>query len=228
MTDAVQTPLTHGDARRLLEREVGRTCAVLQSKLFARGAGHSETVAQLARLRRADVTQPGDPTVWDVTLGDLPDELRGSGDRPSHAEAAQHAALVLFAAHLQSADGPRHVQGRTLGRAMGQLARRQATDTGLDDYASTSTARRFRVFATATTYDQALGHLRGLVALMRSHAIPLDYGRLAGDLFSMQTPAGLRRLQWRWGSDFHRSPVDSTTPADTPASESTNPSTKES
>ena len=47
-------------------------------------------------------------------------------------------------------------------------------------------------------------HLRGLVQLMSSKDIPLDYVSLAGDLYEFQTRDGAARARLRWGQDFYR------------------------
>jgi CRISPR system Cascade subunit CasB len=169
----------------------------------------------LARLRRSQPGNVSDPASWSVVFGGTPAELVGRGEDPSRAEMAVHAALVLFAGHAQSADGPRHVRGRRLGHAIGDLAR--ADDP--EGYADGAVARRFRSFASATTWTSAVRHLRGLISLMRSHRVALDYGVLAADLWRMQDPQGLRRVRLQWARDFHHLPSRST--AETPSTAST-------
>ncbi|MCE1180663.1 MAG: type I-E CRISPR-associated protein Cse2/CasB [Micrococcales bacterium] len=172
----------------------------LQDSLLDRSShDHALTVAQLARLRRVGIDRPDDPAVWDIVFAGVPDQLVGRGDAPSRAERALHASLVLLAVHLQSANGPRHVKGQRLGHAIGELARRADAATP----AETAVAKRFRAFATATSFSQALSHLRGLVTLLRGEGVGLDYGSLAKDLYWMQTPEGLRRTRLHWGRDFH-------------------------
>ena len=46
--------------------------------------------------------------------------------------------------------------------------------------------------------------LCGLIQLLRSEDIPLDYVELAGDLYEFQTPDGAARVRLRWGQDFYR------------------------
>lgn len=195
-----RAPATARGPADVLARHVGAQAHRLQNSLLDRSShDHALAVAQLARLRRVGVDRPDDPAVWDVVFAGVPETLMGTSDTPSRAERALHAALVLLAIHLQSANGPRHVQGQRLGHAVGELARR--ADAGSP--AETAVARRFQAFATATTFSQALGHLRGLVTLLRSERIGLDYGALAADLYWMQTSEGLRRSRLQWGRDFH-------------------------
>ena len=49
-----------------------------------------------------------------------------------------------------------------------------------------------------------MNHLRGLIQLLRSKEIPLDYVDLAGDLYEFQMPGGAARVRLRWGQDFYR------------------------
>ena len=64
--------------------------------------------------------------------------------------------------------------------------------------------RRFNAFATAKEMPECLHHLRGLVQLLRSKGIGLDYVELAGDLYEFQTPEGAAKVRLRWGQDFYR------------------------
>lgn len=204
--------------RELVGKHVASTVARLQGQLLDRdGAGRSNAVGELARLRRARADDPGDPRVWDLILEGVPAGLTGHGDEPTRAERAIHAALVLFALHVQSATGKRHVAGRRLGLAVRELADK---DTNPEPV-----TKRFQAFATATTWSQRLYHLRGLVSLLRSHDVPLDYGSLAADLYVAQTPDGLHRIRLQWGRDFHHVTTPSkhdspaTSPKNAPATE---------
>lgn len=201
---------------RSVEAHVGSRVSGLQHALLDRGhRDHSATIATLARLRRSHPGDVSDPASWSVTFGGTPPALVGRGEEPSRAELAVHAALVLFAGHAQSADGPRHVRGRRLGHAIGDLARADNPEA----YADGAVARRFRSFATATTWTSAVRHLRGLISLMRSQRIGLDYGVLAADLWRMQDPDGLRKARLQWARDFHHLPSGPS--AETPPTTST-------
>lgn len=185
--------------RELVNKHVATRVSRLQSQLLERdGGGRSTAGGQLARLRRVDANDPGDPRAWELTFEGISPRLTsgpGSDTGPTNAERAIHAAFVLFAIHTQSATRNRHVSGRRLGLAVRELVG--------DDSTEGPVARRFQAFATASTWRQRLYHLRGLVTLMRSHDIPLDYGSLAVDLYDIQTPQGLARTRLQWGRDFH-------------------------
>lgn len=199
-----------------LERHVGARVSSLQSALLDRQRGdRSSTVATLARLRRSAADDLGDPAVWDAVFASAPEALLGHGDTPSRSERALHASLVLYATHAQSADGPRHVPRKRLGHAVRELAEK----TNPKDVEDGSVARRFRSAASATTWNSAVTHLRGLISLLRSHGIGLDYGSLAGDLYRIQDRDGLRRVRVQWARDFYRvPPPKAATLADEPTS----------
>lgn len=46
--------------------------------------------------------------------------------------------------------------------------------------------------------------MRGMVQLLRSQDIPLDYPALAEDLFWFQIPSQRAKVCLRWGQDFYR------------------------
>lgn len=207
------TPHTGAPAtvRAQLADFVGRRAAML-AEGYQRD--DSRSVATLARIRRASGPvgfAATDADVWDVLDG-MPDALMGRGDDPSTAEQAAMTTLVLFAVHQQSrADAAMHVSGRdhSLGRAIGALSR-AADAPGVE--------RRFRALIRAENLTQASNPLRGLVNQLRSARIPLDYSRLATDLYQMQQPGGAHPVRMRWVRDFHRSPPVTPEPAQTDSS----------
>ena len=170
------------------------------------GEGHeratSEALAVLATLRHAPVGDPSsDVRVWQVTLDGIPEELLSdrAGAGTTRGERAIHAALVLWAKHQQSKRTPMHVAGRSLGLATRDLSR--AIQPG--DELSPPVLRRFHSVATATGEQQQLHHLRSLVSLFRAHDVPLDYARLAADLFLLDTTKP-NDVRLSWGRDLHR------------------------
>jgi CRISPR system Cascade subunit CasB len=174
-------------------------------------ANESAAVAQLARLRRAIPTR-GElaPETWELLSedGGFPITLTGSGDVPSRAELAAAAALTLFALHQQSGRLSVHSRGpeHALGRAAFEL--RPKTDSG-------GVERRMQALNRATSTSQLLEHLRGLITLMRSHQVQLDYARLAMDLYRVQTTDGRRAVRMQWSRDFYRPPARPTDDTDT-------------
>lgn len=164
-------------------------------------ADRSDAVAELARLRRTVPTgSQVHPSSWELfARGDgFPQELLGHGDEPSPSELAAAATLALFALHQQSQRERRmHVRAadNRLGRAAWQL--RGKMDSGGVD-------RRIQAITRANDIGPALDQLRGLVGLMRSNGVPLDYAQLALDLRAIQSPAGRRGARVRWSRDYYR------------------------
>ena len=153
--------------------------------------------AELANLRRGVGKRPGElPELWGLMLGGFPEELMSRTGEPTWAEWAVSGALTMYALHRQGAGRDVHADGQSLGRALCILAR---ADGRLE-----AVQRRFNAFATARSMPECMHHLRGLVSQLRSADIPLDYVRLAGDLYEFQMPDGAARVRLRWGQDFYR------------------------
>lgn len=203
MTETVRVP-SRSD---LVEEEVRKRVGSLQHAYLRDDA---DAVAALARLRRCAVDEPGaDPTTWEVTLGGLPDALKG-GENISHAERAVHAAVVLYAVHQQSNTAPMHQARIGLGSAVQMLANVSGQD-GAPDQGS---IRRLHQVVLATDPSGRLYHLRSLITLLRSQPTPisLDYGRLAADLYRLFDPKqNSNSVVARWGRELHNRPRDTTT-----------------
>lgn len=157
--------------------------------------------ASLARLRRGVGHVPGEmPELWGEFLLELPEELMGHGAQISRAEWAVYTALTLFALHQQGKDRkaqPMYQQGISLGAAANRLIIRENEDRE-------RIARRFYPAATATDMTELSHHMRGLVTLLRAQGIPMDYVRLATDLYDFQNPERVNSVRLRWGEDFCR------------------------
>lgn len=154
--------------------------------------------ADLANLRRGIGKKPGElPQLWGLLFRDFPEELMSQSGVPTWEEWAVSGALTLYALHQQGSDQKMHVKGQSLGTAVGRL-------TGGDEERLKAVQRRFNAFATAQSMPECLHHLRGLIQLLRSEGIPLDYGELAGDLYTFQVPEGAAKVRLRWGQDFYR------------------------
>jgi len=169
------------------------------------------SVRTMAALRHADSAMPGaDPEVWEVTLGHLPDDLLGRDAAPATAaERAIHAAVVLYAIHQQSRSEPMHVPGIGLGQAVRTLSARRSGGPEWDP----GTISRFQHLCRAQQWGIRIENLRGLIAFMRSEGVPLDHGRLAADLWRIQTSASDGVLL-DWGRQLHRIPSTDPTTTD--------------
>lgn len=185
--------------------------------------------ATLAGLRKAQGSASTlDPRALSSILEGLPVELQ-SRDRGatqglslSRPEVAVHTALVTYAVHQQSEREGQHRRGVGLGSATRALARQRAAQKpseavgGLDE----RVVERFHRVSTAQTAELRMTALRALVTLMRAAepSVFLDYGLLAQDVYWLQQPAHVHRVQLRWGRELHRTerhtadaPADSTT-----------------
>jgi len=154
---------------------------------------------KLAKLRHAAGKEPGDsPGIWDVTMGDMPDELSGRGEYVSYPEHAIHIALTLYALHKQGkADTMHEKKGLRLGGGAARL---------INDRNKEGIQRRFNAVVTAQNLSELSNYTRGLIQMMRSLDIPikLDYGQLAVDLFYYQIPAQRNKVRLQWGREFYR------------------------
>lgn len=158
-------------------------------------------VATLARLRHAAGKPVGAVAdVWEDTVGLVPPELTGRGDEPNTFEQAAHHAMTLFALHRQGATAIAHRNDVPFGHALIRLARARSSDRTEAE----SVRRRFDALLTSTTPDEAARHLRGIVTLLKSEDIALDYGLLAGDLVDLWTPGRADAVRLRWARDYRR------------------------
>ncbi len=165
--------------------------------------------AMLAKLRRGIGKQPGElPELFEIMLGDMPEEMYGKGDEPSYSEWAIYTALTLFALHQQGKEYPMSVgvnagkseiegTSNSLGAAVGFLVRQ-------DRDREPAIKRRFDAAATANDFNEFAHHARGLIQLFRAGDIKLDYPRFAEDLFWYQFDDNRSRVRLRWGEDYYR------------------------
>lgn len=178
--------------------EIHKRVGDLQRRYLANTS--SAARALLANLRNGVGKSPGSiPAIWEITVGELPGARRDTSTEATHEERAAHAALTLYAFHQQSRTESMHVRGIGLGHAIDRLA------PGASDERP-AVRRRFDAVATATNFDEAMHHLRGLVGQLRSARIPLDYGQLADDLVWLQKPATADRVRLSWARQYYRTP----------------------
>lgn len=165
--------------------------------------------AELAQLRRGVGHAPGEiPELWGSFLSEMPEELQGI-KTASHAEWAIYMALTYYALHQQGNEVNMNREGYGLGCAVRELAER---NTSVQDWESSSVLRRFNALATARDIHEISHHLRGLIQLLRSAkggGIPLDYPRLATELYGLQcyraeSPHLSADIKLRWGQDLYR------------------------
>jgi CRISPR system Cascade subunit CasB len=150
----------------------------------------------LANLRKAAGCPPGGaPNVWRETLSELPSPFQGDKYEPTYTEWAAHIALTVYALHQQGQGDLMHVEGVSLGTAMRRLVR------DADDEPRVKS--RFDRAAMAGDITALAYWLRGLVQILRSESVKLDYSLLAEDLYWFQFPERRSAVRLRWGRDFY-------------------------
>ncbi|MFG2856678.1 type I-E CRISPR-associated protein Cse2/CasB [Streptomyces mirabilis] len=163
-------------------------------------------VAALARLRRGAGRDAAElPDLWGlVDTGPLhtrQEDVRPLGEHElKRAENALYAALTLWAFHQQSrgtAMHRRHAPGHPTG--LGAAVRRLMPPDSIDE----AVRKRLVRAGTAADLVTVTQRLRDLVALLRREDGPLDYGLLAGQLYTWQWPDGPAAVRREWGRSFH-------------------------
>ena len=200
---AVQGYSGAGD-RRLAATVLQQVANRKIAEILSDSGTHGGTLARLARLRRAAIAEPGSvPEVWDDTIGALPEELWSSHDEPSDAERSIHLALTLFAIYAQGGYGPIQSNGVSLGGAARRFDRE-----GVERPVSPVRVR-MNAISTAQSHEARAHHLRSLITLMRGSHVPMDFGRLAVDLFwLMKGEKSADSVRLAWGRDLLRLSAD--------------------
>ncbi|MEU1278549.1 type I-E CRISPR-associated protein Cse2/CasB [Streptomyces sp. NPDC005805] len=164
-------------------------------------------VAALARLRRGAGRDAGEvPDLWNL-IDTAPLHLAPEGERPlgerelTHAENALHTTLTLWALHQQSSRAVRMHQThrRDRPRGLGAAVHRLMPADGIDE----AVRKRLVRAGTAPDLTALAQRLRDLVVLLRRADLPLDYGLLAGQLYTWQWPDGPAAVRREWGRSFH-------------------------
>lgn len=161
--------------------------------------------AALAELRRGVGHVPGElPELWGSFLQEMPPDFFSQNGEPTAAEWAVYSALTLFALHQQGQEKPMWAPKIGLGKAV-----RRLSDKKGEEPEESGAYRRFCALITAGSMEEVSHHLRGLIQLLRSESLPLDYPQLAQDLFLFQFADSAPRVKLRWGQDYFSQPKDS-------------------
>ncbi len=160
--------------------------------------------AQMANLRRGIGREPGElPQLFGIILQDMPEEFLSDEGIATSEEWACYISLTLFAMHQQGYDiksQPMHTsKGISIGRALAKLAASYE-----DANAEQRMLQRMQTLATSVDMKELSHHLRGIVQLLKSKGISLDYEMLTKDLYELQFPDGKNHVCLRWGRDFYR------------------------
>ncbi|MFE4665567.1 type I-E CRISPR-associated protein Cse2/CasB [Streptomyces sp. NPDC056716] len=161
----------------------------------------SDAVGALARLRRGIGRPAGEVAdLWGL-IGTEPlyeqyERRELTEEAMLRAEEAAHAAVTLWSLHQQSHHTVR--MHRRPGPELGAAVRRLAPGSDIDE----PTRKRFVRAGTAATPVVLAGRLRELVLLLRREAVPLDYGLLADQLHTWQSPGGPQSVRRSWGRSY--------------------------
>lgn len=160
----------------------------------------SAIIATMARLR-ASVNRPVGYEYSILACTAVPEKyIDRPTDETSPEERAKHATLGLYALHQQSEyERDMHRRGFAFGRAISLLGHA----TGAPE----AVRRRFTALGTASGFDEAMHHLRGLVQQLRGEHLAIDYGLLAHDLLMLQKPDGPSRIRAIWGREYARAEI---------------------
>lgn len=187
------------DAEKQIAKQAG-SFVKYKIKQLSESQKESTVKSTLAKLRRGIGKMPGSmPELWDTTLNDLPEALAGKGDNPTIGEWAVHTALTLFSLHQQGKDIKKQCMSQDesfIGIAVRNLIHSDDDEKRIK--------RRFDAAATSDNIEEISHHLRGLIQLMKAESIPLDYSRLAEDLYRFQFPESRDSVRLQWGRDFYR------------------------
>lgn len=152
--------------------------------------------AYLAELRRGVGKAPGDlPELWGILFDRIPEELTGKADA-SYAEWAIYTALTLYALHSQGNEQEMQQKEISLGAAAARLVKQEEDTERI--------LNRMHLVATAVTPADLAYHLRGIIQLLRSEGVPLDYAQLAKELYQFHYEASANAVKLNWGRDFYR------------------------
>ncbi|MFE6663963.1 type I-E CRISPR-associated protein Cse2/CasB [Streptomyces sp. NPDC057697] len=192
--------------RELVEQATHTYVAQLQFRYFK---DDPAAVAEMAQLRRGAGKRAHEiPELWGFDalekLAELMPKAASGSARREDAEEAVFLASTLWALHQQSRPGQKtHVRGKDLGGAVRALIRLKKAESA-DEEESPLRKRLVRV-GTAESFPSVAVRLREIVTLLRSvsEPPPLDYARLAGQLYQWQDRSARAGVQREWGREFH-------------------------
>jgi len=155
-----------------------------------------------ADLRRGVGKHPGEnPELWGTIFLDLPDELCGNSIEPQREEWACYIALTLYAVHQQGHDvkkSPMHSAAYNLGSALKKLV-----ETLNDSSAEKRVLQKLKILSSAKSISELSYYLRSIIKMLSSKGIPLDYAKLAGDIYLLQFPEQAANIRLNWGRNFY-------------------------
>ena len=163
-------------------------------------SNESAVRTQLAHLRRGAGKKVGEiPETWGITLINIPEEWLSKDGKPTPQEIAIHTALTYFALHQQGKDikvKPMHKDNIGFGDALNRL--------NIGEELISPIKRRFDAISTSNNVEELSYHLRGIIQLLKTEEIALDYGRLAEDILSFYYSQSRDFVRLKWGEQFYK------------------------
>lgn len=182
-----------------IKKFIGKKISYIQSH-----AEYGDGKAMLAKLRNGIGHEPGElPQLFGIILLDMPEGFMSKNGNVTKEEWACYISLTLYALHQQghSVESQKmHTKENvTIGFAMSRLA--LCFD---DDNAEQRMLQRLQTLSTSVDMKELSYHMRGIIQLLKSNGIPLNYETLAADLYDLQFSDGKKHVYLKWGQDFYR------------------------
>lgn len=178
---------------------VSRKIHILQAE-----ADFGSGKAMLANLRRGVGREIGElPQVLGILLQDMPENFWSEDGTATREEWVCYTVLTLYALHQQGYDTKKQWMHTEEEVSMGRALYRLKNSYDNDPNAEQRIVQKLRTLASAVDRKELSYHLRGIVQLLKSNGIPMNYKNLAEDLYDMQFSDGKRRVCLKWGQDFY-------------------------
>lgn len=186
---------------------------------------YPDTKADLAILRSFAGKRPFDSIKpWPILLNGDEDQVNlilsnyqyGRNNRLyglSCGQVALYHSLIFFALHQQGiSDKSMHKPGVTMGSALKNLVYNKISDPeqGDDSIAESIENKKKKIYNRLISLSgkkdlfMQMNAIRGLIDLLHTNKIPVDYSQLAEDLFNIQFPKNKDSVLIRWINDFNR------------------------
>lgn len=134
------------------------------------------------------------PELWGLVFDEIPEELSGKRNL-SDAEWAIYTALTLYALHQQGNNRNMNCEKISIGKATEKLVK--------SDEDMARIVNRLKLVVTATSSNDIEYHLRSIIQLLKNESIPLDYPKLAKELYLFRNSDYSESIKLSWGRDFY-------------------------
>lgn len=198
------------DAASAVGRYVMSKIIPLQSGYLGKGAGSSTARADLAQLRRlSDPNGIAWMAAGEQLFDGWPEDELGTPEHNDEAFNAVCSSLSFYAMHQQSQEKPmallRDSDSHSWDWSAGSFGKAcREIEQDLDK--AKGVQRRLARIEAAQDFDGIVWGMRSLVQLMKAQGIPLDYGKLARDLYYVQFDDSRSIVFRRWGSEYYAQP----------------------